>query len=70
MSKVLYGEDAEETELLRYLRDHVLNKTPEGRELTRLYYQLSPAVVRAMEKDGEFKEKVKEIIDGILGVVE
>jgi len=58
-----------QTELLRYLRDNVLNKTPEGRELTRLYYKLSPVIVKAMKKDEEFQEEVKELIDGIWGVI-
>jgi len=65
----LYGEDSEETELLRNFRDNVLSKTPEGQELIRLYYQWSPAIVRAMDEDGEFKEEVKEMIDGILPLI-
>ena len=68
-SEALYGEYAEETELLRYLRDNVLNKTPEGRELTRLYYKLSPVIVEAMEEDEAFREEVKEMMDGVLEVI-
>ena len=67
--ELIYGEDSEETENIRYIRDNVLIKTPEGRELIKLYYQWSPAIVRAMEKDKEFKEDVKEVIDGVLGLV-
>ena len=62
----LYGEYAEETKFLRYFRDNVLSKTHEGQELIKLYYQWSPAIVRAMEKDEEFKGDVKEMIDVIL----
>jgi hypothetical protein len=29
-------------------------------------YQWSPVIVKAMEKDEEFKEEIKEIIDGVL----
>ena len=56
-------EYSEETEFLRYFRDNVLGKTPEGKEIIKLYYQWSPEVVRAMEEDEEFKEEVKKKID-------
>ena len=65
----IYGEDSEEIKLLRYIRDNVLNQTPEGKELIKLYYQRSPAIVKAMEEDEEFREVVKELIDGVLGFV-
>ena len=47
-----------------------MNKTPVGQEIIRLYYQWSPAIVKAMGDDEEFKEEVKEMIDGILELVE
>ncbi len=65
----LYGEHAEETELLRYLRDNILSQTPEGRELIKLYYQYSPAISEIMEADEEFKEEVKVMIDGVLDLI-
>jgi hypothetical protein len=68
-SQKIYGEDSKEVELLRYIRDNVLSKTAEGQEIIRLYYQLSPAVVKAMENNQEFKEEVKEMIDGILPLI-
>ena len=40
-----------------------------GQEIIKLYYQLSPMIVKAMEKDEEFKEGVKEMIDGVLGLL-
>ncbi len=58
----IYGNDSEETELLRYVRDNVLSQFPEGRELIRLYYQWSPLMVKLIEDDEDFKEYVKEII--------
>jgi len=64
----IYGEDSEKAELLKYLRDNVLIHTPEGQEIIKLYYEWSPTIVKAMEEDGTFKEKVKEIIDGVLGL--
>ena len=47
----------------------VLNKTSEGQELIKLYYEWSPAIVKAMEEDEEFKEEVKEMIDGVLELI-
>ena len=34
--------------------------------LLRLYYEWSPGIVQMMEEDEEFREEVKEMIDGIL----
>ncbi len=62
----IFGENSEETEFLRNIRDEVLRKTPEGQELIRLYYQWSPVIVQAIEEDEGFKEGVKKMIDGIL----
>jgi subtilisin family serine protease len=62
----LFGEDSEQVGLSRDFRDNILNKTHEGRELIKLYYQWSSAIVKAMEEDEELKEEVKEIIDGVL----
>ena len=44
----------------------MLSQTPEGQDLIRLYYELSPGIVKAMEEDESFKQEVKEMIDGIL----
>ena len=65
----LYGEDSEEVALFRNFRDNVLSETPEGRELIKLYYQLSPGIVKTMEKDKAFKKEVNEMIDGVLGLI-
>ena len=66
----IYGEDSKEVELLRHIRDNVLSKTPEGREIIKLYYQWSPAIVKVMEEDEEFRAQVKEMIDGVLLLIE
>lgn len=66
----IYGENSEEIELLRTFRDNILSQTPEGQEIIRLYYEWSPAIVAIMEKDEEFKEYVKEMIDGVLELME
>jgi len=62
----IYGEDSEEADILRDLRDSILSKTPEGREIIRLYYEWSPLIVMVIEEDEEFKEEVKVLIDEIL----
>jgi len=66
----LYGDDPETMKLLRNFRDHVLSETPEGREIIRLYYQLSPFIVATMEKDGVFKDEVRTLVEGILPLIE
>jgi hypothetical protein len=44
-------------ELLRNFRDKILSKTPEGQEFIKLYYQLSPALVKEMKGvEGSGKE--------------
>jgi hypothetical protein len=48
----------------------VLRTTPEGQEIIKLYYQWSPTVVKAMEEDEDFKAQVKEMIDGVLMLIE
>jgi len=62
----IYGEYSDETELLRYFRDNVLNHTPEGQEIIRLYYQWSPVIVKTMEEDPQFKKEVEKAIDEII----
>ena len=65
----IYGEHSEQTQSLRYLRDEILSQTSEGREIIRLYYQWSPAIVKAMKEDEEFKEDMKEMINGVLSLI-
>jgi len=65
----IYGENSEEAKLLRYFRDNVLNTTPEGKELIKLYYEWSPLIDELIKEDEEFKEEVKEMVDGILQVI-
>jgi hypothetical protein len=65
----IYGEHSEKTELLRYFRDNVLSQTPEGQEIIKLYYEMSPVIVEMMEKDESFKQEVKHGIDGVLELI-
>ena len=69
-SEEIYGENSYEVAVLRDFRDNVLSQTPAGQEIIELYYQWSPAIVRAMEADEEFKEDIKEMIDGVLEIIE
>jgi len=66
---LIYGEKSDETELLRYIRDNALSKTPEGRALIKLYYQWSPVIVKTMEEDENFKEEIKGVVDEVLPIV-
>jgi hypothetical protein len=52
--------------ILRYVRDEVLKRTPEGREIVRMYYQLSPALVKALQEDRELQGHMKGIIDAVV----
>jgi hypothetical protein len=65
-AEAIYGEGSVEVVLLRAVRDNLLRRTPDGRELIKLYYQWGPLIVRAMHADEQFKEDVKKMIDGIL----
>jgi hypothetical protein len=47
----------------------VLGRTDEGNALIKLYYQWSPAIVRAMEKDEELREEVRTMIDLALPLI-
>ena len=62
----IYGEDSEEVEILRYLRDNVLSATPEGQEIIRLYYQWAPVLTIAIQNDEEVRAEIKALVDGIL----
>jgi hypothetical protein len=56
--------------LLQSFKDTVLSKTPEGRELIKLFYFWSPLLVKAIEKDEAFKEEITEMIDTMISVDE
>jgi hypothetical protein len=62
----IYGEDSREVELLRNARDNILNKTSEGKALIELYYQWSPAIVKALKGDAVLKGELKKMIDEIM----
>ena len=66
----IYGENGEEAELLRQVRDDLLNTTDEGRELIRLYYQWSFMLAETLKKDDAFRKDIKAILDDIIPVIE
>ena len=66
----IYGDNSEEVILLRYVRDNILSKILFGQQLIKLYYLWSPVIVRAMEGDARFKEEIKQMIDGVLPMIE
>jgi len=68
-AKEIYGEGSDEVAVMRYLRDNVLSKSEAGQEIIRLYYMWSPVIARAAQSDDEVKEELKEMVDGILGLV-
>jgi hypothetical protein len=68
-SEKIYGKNSEEVELLRYTRDNLLSQTPEGQEIIRLYYQWGSMILKAMEEDEAFSEKVKEMVNGFLALI-
>jgi hypothetical protein len=67
--EMMYGNSSEEVRLLRSFRDKVLNKTKEGQELVRLYYQLGSILVKEIKKDEGSAKEIKKIVDGVLPLI-
>jgi len=68
-AEMVYKDKKESLTLLREFRDNMLRSSPIGQEIIKLYYNMSPAIVQAMEDDEEFKQEVKEMIDEILPMI-
>ncbi len=64
--EIIVGSESEAAQILRYFRDNILRQTQEGRELIELYNQWSPTIVRAIERNDNFKEEVKTLIGDAL----
>jgi len=62
----LYGEHSEEVRALKDLRDTVLCKTLEGREIIKVYYQWSQLLTEIIERDQSLRKYLHNIIDEIL----
>lgn len=65
----IYGEGSQEVKVLRLVRDTVLSATPEGREMVKLYYRLSPAIMMAIQSDEALKAEIKQLVDGFLSLM-
>jgi hypothetical protein len=65
----IYGENSEQTALLREYRDNVLSKTPEGQEVIKTYYKFSPALTKLLKQKPLLKNKAKAVIDSMLPAI-
>ena len=65
-AEAIYGENSEQTELLREYRDKVLSKTPEGQEIIKTYYKFSPTITNLLEQGPLLKNRAKAFIDSML----
>lgn len=66
----LYGENSSEVKLLKIFRDNVLSKTSKGREIIKLYYELSPLITKILQNNAGFKKDTKIIFDKLLTIIE
>jgi len=65
-AEIIYGENSPEVAVLKYFRDAVLNKTPEGREVIKLYYELSPAIAAVLQGDETLVSGIRALVDNFL----
>ena len=68
--ETIYGDNSEEAEILKYVRDYILNTTPEGKEIIVLYYEWSPYLVECIENNVELKNEIQKIIDELLQIIQ
>ena len=66
----LYGEGSGEVEIFRKFRNHFIDSGPEGEEIIKFYYNLSPLLVKAIEEDEELEEQLREVVDTVLFLTE
>jgi len=66
VAEVLYGDNSEETELLRNYRDSVLSITPEGQKIIKIYYKYCPTVINLLGQNPNLKNRTKAYIDSML----
>lgn len=62
----LYGKYSKKAELLRSYRDNTLNKTVIGQKVIRLYYILSPMILKCMECSEAVKDGLQATIDKVI----
>jgi len=64
--ELIYGENSNKVQLLKFIRDNILSKTIEGREIIGLYYEWNPAIFEAIENDPDLKEDIKNMLDVLI----
>ncbi len=65
----LFGTASEEVALLRLIRNEVLCRTPEGRELISLYNEWNPVILQLVEADEELNGILKETLDDLMLII-
>lgn len=64
------GADSAQLETLRALRDNVLAKSPVGRQIIKIYYAKSDAIVAALESNPALKNAAKAVLDAIIPIAD
>lgn len=59
-------DDCHELQVLRGLRDHYIMDMPEGKQLVKLYYDHSPAIVNAINE----REDARSIYEYLYGIIQ
>ena len=62
------GADSAQLETLRVLRDNVLAKSPIGRQIIKIYYAKSAAIIAAFEANPALKKAAKSTLDAIIPI--
>lgn len=62
------GADSAQLDTLRALRDNVLGKSPVGRQIIKIYYAKSDAIVAALESNPALKNAAKAALDAIIPI--
>ena len=65
----IFGENSEEVEILRFFRDSVLNKTPSGREIIKMYNEWNYRIARLAREDEELKKQLTQTFHQIFSLI-
>jgi hypothetical protein len=68
-AETIYGNNSEETELLREYRDKVLSKSATGRQMIKTYYELSPAVAEVLQQNETAKSNARRVLDSLMPAI-
>ncbi len=63
------GADDPRLDILRTFRDETLSRIPLGQQLIEAYYTASPLLVREMQNNNRFKERIKALLDDIIVII-